>query len=346
MVTREYLQATLEEKEGANEELKATNEELQSSNEELQSTNEELETSKEEMQSTNEELTTINDELQNRMAELSQANDDLHNVLTGVDNVVVIVGMDLRIRRFTAAAERLFNMVPADVGRLVSFLNTFIGARDMEKIVARVIETLSTAEEEVLTSNHRWYCLRVAPYKTLDHSIRGAVITLTDIDVRKKAADLARDVGDYASESLGAIGHPLVIVDGKARVVWANSPFYATFKLAPEETTGNILFDVGDRQMAVPGLRELIEGTVASGKVFRDFRMRYRPQDNGETDHEGRRQPDPRGDGIDAGSPVFRGGRQRALEEIHAHDARSTSSRCPRRSSFASYASSRRPKHD
>jgi two-component system, chemotaxis family, CheB/CheR fusion protein len=281
-VAREYLQTTLEEKEGANEELKATNEELQSSNEELQSTNEELETSKEEMQSTNEELTTINDELQNRMAELSQANDDLHNVLTGVDNVVVIVGMDLRIRRFTAAAERLFNMVPADIGRLVSFLNTFIGAGDMERIVARVIETLSTVEEEVLTSNHRWYSLRVAPYKTLDHSIRGAVITLTDIDVRKKAADLTRDVGAYASESLAAIGHPLVIVDGKARVVWANSPFYATFKLAPEETTGNILSDVGDRQMAVPGLRELIEGAVTAGKVFRGFRMRYRPQDNGE----------------------------------------------------------------
>jgi two-component system CheB/CheR fusion protein len=280
VVTREYLQATLEEKEGANEELKATNEELQSSNEELQSTNEELETSKEELQSTNEELTTINDELQNRMAELSQANDDLHNVLTGVDNVVVIVGMDLRIRRFTAAAERLFNLVPADIGRLVSFLNTFIGARDMEKIVARVIETLSTAEEDVLTSSHRWYSLRVAPYKTLDHSIRGAVIILTDIDVRKKAADLARDVGTYASESLGAISHPLLIVDGKARVVWANSPFYATFRLVPEETTGNILFDVGGRQLA--GLRERIEGTVTTGKAFREFRMRYRPQDNGE----------------------------------------------------------------
>ena len=112
MVTKEYLQSTIEELESANEELKSSNEELQSSNEELQSTNEELETSKEELQSSNEELTTVNDELQNRMAELQQTNDDLHNVLGGIGEAIVIVGMDLRIRRYTHSAEKLLNLVP------------------------------------------------------------------------------------------------------------------------------------------------------------------------------------------------------------------------------------------
>src|SRR5690606_3185554 len=126
-MTREYLQATLEERESTLEELQGANEELQSSNEELQSTNEELETSKEEMQSTNEELTTVNEELQNRMTELSETNDDLYNVLAGVDNAVVIVGMDLRIRRYTSSAEKLLNLVPGDVGRSVSFLDGFVG---------------------------------------------------------------------------------------------------------------------------------------------------------------------------------------------------------------------------
>jgi two-component system, chemotaxis family, CheB/CheR fusion protein len=215
------------------------------------------------------------------MAELSQANDDLHNVLSGVDNVVVIVGMDLRIRRYTTAAERLFNLVPADLGRLISFLDAFVGARNMQGIVAKVIESLSTVEEEVLASNHRWYLLRTAPYKTLDHSIRGAVVTLTDIDVRKKAADLVRDVGDYASKFLGAISHPLLIVDDRARVVWANEPFYETFRLVPEETRGNLLFDIGDRQWAAAGLRGLLENTAATGKIFRDFRVPSRKRDNG-----------------------------------------------------------------
>jgi two-component system CheB/CheR fusion protein len=280
--TKAYLQSTIEEKESTNEELKSANEELQSSNEELQSTNEELETSKEEMQSTNEELTTVNDELQSRMAELSETNDDLHNVLSGVDNAIIIIGMDLRIRRYTAAAEKLFNLVAADLGRSVSFLNAFVGSRDIQAMAASAIETLSSADEEILASNQRWYSLRVTPYKTLDHSIRGAVVSLTDVDVRKRAADLTRDVGDYAGKFLGAISHPLLIIDAKARVVWANDAFYAAFKLAPDETIGNSLYNVGARQWVDPGLRALLEGTIATGKVFREFRVRQRFQEIGE----------------------------------------------------------------
>src|SRR5262249_21831544 len=218
--TREYLQTTIEEKESAMEELKSAHEELQAAKEKMQDTNEELETSKEEMQSTNEELTTVNEELQNRMAELSLTNDDLHNVLTGVDNAVVILGMDLKIRRFTSAAERLLHLVPGDVGRNVGFLDTFLGSLTLEPKAAAVIQNLSTFEQEILAANKRWYSLKITPYKTSDHAIRGALLTLADIDVRKRAEEMTRDVGAYAEKFLGAIGHPLLIVDRKSRVVW------------------------------------------------------------------------------------------------------------------------------
>jgi two-component system CheB/CheR fusion protein len=189
VVTKEYLQSAIEELESTNEELKSSNEELQSSNEELQSTNEELETSKEELQSSNEELTTVNDELQNRMSELQQTNDDLHNILGGIGNAVVIVGLDLRIRRFTHAAETLLNLVPGDVGRSISQLNAFIIGKRIEEVAARVIEHLVAAKEEILCADHRWYELNVTPYKTLDHSINGAVIVLVDIDAAKRTAE-------------------------------------------------------------------------------------------------------------------------------------------------------------
>jgi two-component system CheB/CheR fusion protein len=274
--TKEYLQTTIEEKESALEELQGANEELQSSNEELQSTNEELETSKEEMQSTNEELTTINEELQNRMAELSQSNDDLHNVLAGVDNAIVIVGMDLKIRRFTSAAERLFHLVAGDVGRSIAFLDPFLGtAATLEPKVSGVIQTLSAFEQEVLASNKRWYLFRVTPYKSLDHAIRGALLTFTDIDVRKRAEEITRDVGAYADKFLGAISHPLLIIDRKFRVVWANPPFYSSFQLTPDETLGAALQGLGAKQFANPGLRERLDEVFASSSIFRDYEVRF-----------------------------------------------------------------------
>jgi two-component system CheB/CheR fusion protein len=268
--TKEYLQSTIEDKESANEELKSANEELQSSNEELQSTNEELETSREEMQSSNEELTTVNEELQNRMSELGQTNDDLHNVLVGLDNTVIIVGLDLRIRRFTATAERLLDLVAGDVGRTIGYLDTFCGV-EMGSKVSHVIESLASVEEELLCRNQRWYLLRIAPYKTLDHSIRGAVISLSDIDIRKRSAALMRDVGEYASKFLGAIHHPLVMLDGKFRIVWANDAYYKRFQMVPEETIGNVFPNMGDPAWTRSRVRDRLEDTLRTGTVLKDF---------------------------------------------------------------------------
>lgn len=278
-MTKEYLQATIEEKETTLEELKSANEELQSSNEELQSTNEELETSKEEMQSTNEELTTVNEELQNRMTELSQTNDDLYNVLAGVDNAVVIVGMDLRIRRYTSAAEKLLNLVPGDLGRSVSFLDSFLGTGAVESKVSAVIHSLSTLEQELLASNQRWYALKVSPYKTLDHAIRGALVTLVDIDVRKRVIDMTRDAGAYAARFLGAIGHPLLIVDRKLRVVWANEAFLSIAQLTAEETVGSALSSLGAKEFADEGLRERVEAVFATAAPLRNYELRLRSAD-------------------------------------------------------------------
>ncbi len=272
-LTKDYLQTTIEDKESANEELKSANEELQSANEELQSTNEELETSREEMQSSNEELTTVNEELQSRMSELSQTNDDLHNVLVGVDNSVIIVGMDLRIRRYTSSAERLLNLVPGDLGRPISLLDSFCGI-DVRGKASRVIETLASVEEELLCRNQRWYALRIIPYKTLDHAIRGAVISLLDIDIRKRSASLLRDVGDYASKFLGAIHHPLLILDGKLRIVWANERYYQRHQVVPEETIGNFFPNPGDAVWAKTDLRSRLENTMRTGQAFQDLEVR------------------------------------------------------------------------
>ena len=277
--TREHLQTTIEERESTLQELKGANEELQSSNEELQSTNEELETSKEEMQSTNEELTTLNDELHSRMAELSVLNDDLHNVLSGVDNPVVIAGLDLKIRRYTAAAEKLFHLVPGDVGRSIGFLDTFLGSMSIEPKVSAVIQNLGTFEDEVLAANQRWYALKIQPYKTMDHSIRGALVTLVDVDVRRRAQLRTRDVGAYAAQFLAAISQPLLILDRNQRVVWANDAFLSTFQLTADETVGSVLPTIGSRQFADPALAEQLNRVFESAAIFRDFKMRVRLPD-------------------------------------------------------------------
>jgi two-component system CheB/CheR fusion protein len=182
--TREYLQSIIEEQRTTNEELRSANEEIQSSNEELQSINEELETAKEELQSTNEELTTVNDELRNRNDELSLLNSDLNNVLGSVNIPIIMLGNDLRIRRFTPMAERILNLIPADIGRPITDIKPNVKIPDLKQLIARVLDTLEIQENQVEDNQGRWYSMKVRPYRSLDNKIDGVVIIFFDLDPR------------------------------------------------------------------------------------------------------------------------------------------------------------------
>jgi two-component system CheB/CheR fusion protein len=180
--TREYLQSTIQEIEAANEELQSANEEILSSNEELQSTNEELDTAKEELQSTNEELNTVNDELHGRNEELTRVNADLLNLLASVQIAIVIVSRDLRIRRFTPMAEKVFNLIPTDLGRPFSQISPNIVSPELLSIVTDVIDSVTPAERTVYDNDGKAYSLRIRPYKSADNRIEGAVIALVDLE--------------------------------------------------------------------------------------------------------------------------------------------------------------------
>ncbi len=188
--TREYLQSVIEQQEASNEELQSANEEVQSANEELQSINEELETSKEEIQSANEELSTVNEQLQNRNEELDRSNDDLNNLFSSVQMAVVMVWPDLRIRRFTPTAEKVLNLIAADVGRPIGDIRMNLDIDDLKAMLREVIDTMTTKELEVQDRLGRWYLLRIRPYRTVENRIDGAVIALVDIDALKQSQDI------------------------------------------------------------------------------------------------------------------------------------------------------------
>jgi hypothetical protein len=173
--------------EPTNEELRSANEESLSSNEKLQSTNEELETAKEELQSTNEELTTLNDELESRNTELMRVDNDFHNLMASVSIPIVMVGPDLRIRRFTDIAQKLLNLIPADLGRPITDIKTKLDLPRLGRLIGEVIDTLQTRDIEVQDQNGHWWSVRIRPYKTTDQKIDGAVIAFLDVDLLKKS---------------------------------------------------------------------------------------------------------------------------------------------------------------
>jgi two-component system CheB/CheR fusion protein len=188
--TREDLQNTIEELESANEELKAANEEGVSTNEELQSVNEELEYSKEELQSLNEELTTVNNQLQDKIEEVVSAANDMANLFQATDIATVFLDVALRIKLFTPAATRLFNLIATDHGRPLGDIVTRFSDDDLLREAQQQLGDLTPREKELHTEDGHWYSRRIMPYRTLDNRIDGVVITFVDITERKQAADV------------------------------------------------------------------------------------------------------------------------------------------------------------
>ncbi len=257
--TKEYLQSIIEEQQATNQDLRAANEEILSSNEELQSTNEELETAKEEIQATNEELFTINAELQRRNVESTQVSNDLQNLLSCISIPILMLGSDLGIRRFTPGAERIFNLIPTDIGRPLSDIKHNLNISDLEPKILEVISTLHYKTQEVQDQEGHWYDLRIRPYRTIDNKIDGAVVILVDIDAIKDSAKQLRVSIDYAQAIVDTMRESLVVLDVDLRVISANQFFYETFQILPEETENSLIYELGNGQWNIPLLRSLLE---------------------------------------------------------------------------------------
>jgi len=275
-ITQKSLQAIIEDQNATNEEMQSANEEVMSANEELQSTNEELETAKEELQSTNEELTTLNDELSDRNNELDHLSNDLLNLLGNAHVSIVMVGLDLRIKRFTPMAEQLLKLIPADVGRSLTSINLGFQIDDLEDKISKVINQFTTVEIETQDREGHWYSVRIRPYKTQDNRIDGAVIVFVNIDDGKTRERLAKAADAYSDGIIQTVRDPLVVLDEGLRVERVNSAFYEIFKVNPAETVGRLFYELGNGQWDIPELRDLLENVLPKKQEVRDFAVSHR----------------------------------------------------------------------
>ena len=273
--TQEYLRAVIQEQEYSNQDLKVANEEILSSNEELQSTNEELETAKEEIQATNEELTTTNEELRRRNTELYRVNNDLTNLLASINIPILMLTNDLRIRRFTPMAQYLFNFIPTDTGRPLSDIRTNLNTPDLESLILEVLETLSVKELEVQTVAGYWYTLRIRPYRTTENQIDGVILVLLDIDALKRSTANIEAARNYAEAIVATVQVPLLVLEADFRVNTANRAFCETFQVSQLETARSTIFELGNGQWNIPGLRSILEDLIANDGTLQNLEVAH-----------------------------------------------------------------------
>jgi two-component system CheB/CheR fusion protein len=278
--TKDQLRTMIEQYETADEEHKASNEELQAINEELRATTEELETSKEELQSINEELTTINQEMKHKVEALGQANNDLQNLMASTQIGTIFVDRDLQIRRYTASAQALFNLIPSDVNRPLAHITHKLDYDELAADVARVLSTLAWVEREVQSQEGCWYLVRLLPYRTLEDRIDGVTLTFVDIThlkqveaERERLLEAVQQARAYAEQIVETVRDPLLVLDAELRVQTANQAFYQLFQVTPGKTEHTLLYELGDGQWDQAQLRALLSAALMQHIPVQDFEV-------------------------------------------------------------------------
>ena len=71
------------------------------------------------------------------------------------------------------------------------------------------------------------------------------------------------------------IREPLLVLDRDLRVVTVSRSFYEFFKVKPEETVGQFIYDLGDKQWDISKLRELLETILPQQTAFDNYEVEH-----------------------------------------------------------------------
>ena len=174
----------------ARSEVQSTREYAVCGNEELHTTNEELQSTNEELQSLNEELQTVNSIQLAKVDALARTNNDMKNLLDNAEVSTVFLDTRLHVRMFTAGVNRVFKLIPGDVGRPITDIVSILDYPSLASDMGEMLRTLAVHEKSVTTSDGRWFRVRIMPYRTTENMIDGVILTMVDTTFEHELAEM------------------------------------------------------------------------------------------------------------------------------------------------------------
>src|SRR5659263_649497 len=108
------------------------------------------------------------------------------------------------------------------------------------------------------------------------------LLAIEDITERKRAEKVSQEARVYSENIIETVREPLVVLDKDLKVLSANSSFYSTFEVTADETVGNLIYDIGNRQWDIPSLRTLLEEILPEKTQFNNYEVSHKFQTIGQ----------------------------------------------------------------
>src|SRR4030043_1223383 len=134
------------------------------------------------------------------------------------------------------------------------------------------METISKTKQQLLLERDE---LRTRLDATERRLQEAKEILQAQIAERKRVEQTFEKAQKYTESIVETIREPLLVLASDLRVISANHSFYDTFKVTPKETTGNLIYNLGNRQWDIPRLRTLLEDILIKNNKFDNYEVEH-----------------------------------------------------------------------
>jgi signal transduction histidine kinase len=203
------------------------------------------------------------------------------NIVDTVREPLLILDVDLRVRSANRAFYKTFHVSPDETeDHLIYQLGN--GQWDipaLRTLLEDIIPQKSIFNDYELEHDfpfigRRVMLLNARILRPGDHT-EFLVLAMEDVTERKRAERLLAEIETYAQNIVDTMREPLLMLDTSLRVRSANRAFYQTFHVAPEETEGQLIYELGNGQWDIPALRTLLEEIIPMRSVFNDYELEH-----------------------------------------------------------------------
>jgi two-component system CheB/CheR fusion protein len=225
-----------------------------------------------------------------------EASEFAESIINTVREPLIALNQDLRVVTVSRSFYEVFKVKPEEtVGQLIFDLgNKQWNIPKLRELLETILPQKTTfdnyeVEHDFATIGRRIMLLNARQIQRASGKERIILLAIEDITERREienglektrkeleATKIAEDEArEYAESMINTVREPLLVLDQNLRVVTASRSFYGVFKVKPEETVQQLIYDLGNKQWNIPKLRELLETILPQKTTFDNYEVEH-----------------------------------------------------------------------
>ena len=204
--------------------------------------------------------------------------------LSSIGDAVITTDVRGKVTFLNPVAESLTGWTQEAVGQPLDGVIRLVNEENRQPVEVATVQaltegrTLKLADHSLLVAkdgSERSISDSAALIRNGKREVAGLVLVFRDISERRKAERALAKALSFADDIIETLREPFLVLDGDLRVKTANRSFYDSFHVSKGETENRLVYELGNGQWEIPGLRKLLDEVLARNQSVHDYEVEH-----------------------------------------------------------------------